>query len=62
MLIHQENSSSVRVLISGVNSDITQTLAGVFPEAIPQGEFLTLELNKDSLEAAEEELLARLDT
>jgi nanoRNase/pAp phosphatase (c-di-AMP/oligoRNAs hydrolase) len=62
MLIHQEDSSSVRVLISGVNSDITQTLAGVFPEAIPQGEFLTIELNKDSLEAAEEELLARLDT
>jgi nanoRNase/pAp phosphatase (c-di-AMP/oligoRNAs hydrolase) len=61
MLIHQEKVGMVRILMSGVNSDITQTLAGIFPEAKTQGDFLTLEVERDSLEAAEEEILARLD-
>jgi nanoRNase/pAp phosphatase (c-di-AMP/oligoRNAs hydrolase) len=61
MLIHQEAPATVRVLMSGASNDITQTLAGVFPEAKIQGDFLALTIEKDSLEAAEEEILARLD-
>ena len=61
MLLHQENAQLVRVLLGGANEEVTRTLGGVFSAAERQGEFLSFTLEKDSLDAAEETLLALLD-
>jgi nanoRNase/pAp phosphatase (c-di-AMP/oligoRNAs hydrolase) len=61
MLLHQESAQLVRVLLGGANEEVTRTLGGVFPAAERQGEFLSFTLEKDSLDAAEETLLALLD-
>lgn len=60
MLLHQEDTSRVRVLLAGGQDDITEVLANLFPAASHVGDFLSFHIEKDSLEAAEEELLKTL--
>lgn len=60
MLLHQEDTTRVRVLLTGGQDDITTVLAGLFPNTQHVGDFLSFYMEKDSLEAAEEELLKTL--
>lgn len=62
MLLHQEDTSKIRVLLAGREDDITTLLAGLFPQTDHVGDFISFYLEKDSLEAAEEELLHTLTT
>lgn len=57
MLLHQEDAQKVHVLLAGGQEEITALLSGLFPEAKRIGDFLSFYKEKDSLEAAEEELL-----
>lgn len=61
MLLHQEDAQSIRVMLAGGTDDITNTLSGIFPNTERYGDFLSFTLKKDSLEAAEEELLHALN-
>lgn len=57
MLIHQEEVQKVHILLAGGNEEITILLSRLFPEAKRVGDFLSFYTEKNSLEAAEEELL-----
>ncbi len=57
MLLQQVDLQTVRVLLAGGQENITSVLAGLFPNTEHVGEILSFTLEKDSLEAAEEELL-----
>jgi nanoRNase/pAp phosphatase (c-di-AMP/oligoRNAs hydrolase) len=60
MLLHQENSEKVHVLLAGGQESITTVLGNLFPEAKRIGDFLSFYIEKDSVEAAEEQLLETL--
>lgn len=57
MLLHQEDSHSVNVLLASEQVDIIDTLVKIFPDTKTVGDFLSFRLEKDSLEGAEEEVL-----
>lgn len=60
MLLHQEDTQKVHVLLAGGQDNITALLAQLFPDAQHLGDFLSFYKEKDSLDAAEEELLSIL--
>jgi nanoRNase/pAp phosphatase (c-di-AMP/oligoRNAs hydrolase) len=57
MLLYQEDATHVRVLLTAHQQEETAKLQLLFPGGEIQGEILSLQLTKDSLEAAEESLL-----
>ena len=61
MLIYQESPTITHALLCGSTNEITHTLGRVLSNAVKEGDILRLRLEKDSLEATEEEILSLLE-